>query len=52
MFQYVSIFQILKKQPILTTQPMNSTNNIRFVGVLTIFVPSKPISKMNTHHSL
>ncbi|WP_375617181.1 hypothetical protein, partial [Bartonella sp. AP58NXGY] len=33
-FQYVSILQILKKQPILITQALNSTNNIRFVGVL------------------
>ncbi len=43
MFQYVSIFQIFKKQSILTIQPMNSTNDIGFEGVLTIFAPSKPI---------
>ncbi len=54
----VSILQIFKKQPILTLQPINSTNNIRFEGVLTIFIPSKPIYKIihktyqNTHSDI
>ncbi|PIT68079.1 hypothetical protein CER18_08415 [Bartonella tribocorum] len=44
-FQYVKILQILKKQLILIIQPLNSINGICFVGILTIFTPSKPIEK-------